>query len=391
MRRHRLLALLAGGGDHRAAAPPLRLVLAGMLLAHRGRGGGAAAAAGTAIAAHHHQAAAGGAAGRRAVLPLQVVLDDVAALHLLGRHPRLGHQGLGQDRVRAGHRGLGAAAGQVHVQLALGGAGTQGRRAGAHRRHGCRGRGRGHTVRYGTLARTYGTQAIRSGRRAAGIRLGGLELAVPQGAELLVRLVGLVHQGVGVVEWRRLQDALQHRHVLHDLALQMATARGLGRADRRNGHHTQLGMRHLAHLGGASIAAVQGVVHTGTGTGARGAASGTHRLALVLLVAGLDARICGRVQLPVACRSGCQVVVQLGMLLVVQLLLLLLLLRVELLLLGVADLLLLLLLVVVADNRRDGQPVLGEMRMGAHDVHVSSARVSTGAGVGAIPQRAAAG
>jgi len=63
------------------------------------------------------------------------------------------------------------------------------------------------------------------------------------------------------------------------------------------------------------------------------------------------------------------------LLLVAQLLLLLLLLM----------LLLLLLLLVVSHNGRDGQPVLGEMSMGANDVHVGCARVTARAGVGPIP------
>lgn len=210
MRRHGLLALLAGGGDHRAAAPTL------LILDRRRRRCGAAA--GTAVA---H--AIGGAAGCCAVLALQVVLDNIAALHLLGRHARLGHERLGQHRVRAGHRGLGAAAGQVHVQLALGGI-TCG---GAGRRW----RGRGHTVRDWTLSRTAGTQAVRAGSGTAGIRLGGLELAMPQGPEFLVRLVGLVHQRVGIVQRGSLQHALQHGHILHNLSLQMAAGGGLGRAN----------------------------------------------------------------------------------------------------------------------------------------------------------------
>lgn len=45
-----------------------------------------------------------------------------------------------------------------------------------------------------------------------GLRLGGVLVA--QCAELLVRLVGLVHQRVGVIERWRLQHPLQHRHIV---------------------------------------------------------------------------------------------------------------------------------------------------------------------------------
>ena len=51
----------------------------------------------------------------------------------------------------------------------------------------------------------------------------------------------------------------------------------------------------------------------------------------------------------------------------------------------------LLLLLVVTHDGRNCQPVLGEMRMGAHDIHIGSARISTRPGVGAIAQRTAAG
>lgn len=263
----------AGGGDDAgadaargAAARPLRTALwlpldgrAVVLLA------GAAAAA-----------AVAGGAGARLVVHVGAahydIVDDVGALQLLGRHARSLHQRLGQRRVRARQR-----RGEVVLQLR-------------------RRRGRAAAAAGGIAG---AAAAVARVIDDDGLGLGGIFVA--QRAELFMRLVRLVHQRVGVVEGRRLQHPLQHRHVVDGLAtgavavLMIVSGALIGVMVVRRVLRVERATANLLVVVGVVIVLVF-VFEGGTWTGADrgGRAVG---LLLDFLGARLDARVARRVQL----------------------------------------------------------------------------------------------
>lgn len=143
------------------------------------------------------------------LLPHDIILDDVRSLHLLGGHAGLLHQRLGQHGVSARQGRMlvvvvitaiaivttaivitttvnaarTAAPRQVHVQLTL----------------------------VVWSAHNWCRLDIR-------VCLCSLKLSVPQGAEFFVRLVCLIHEGVCVVQWRRLEHSFQHWHIFNNLS-----------------------------------------------------------------------------------------------------------------------------------------------------------------------------